>query len=248
MRVMGILVMIAALAAATVCVRLGFWQLSRLGEKRALNAALRASERAPALVVAGEPPPASQAVDRPLQASGTYDEAHQFLLSGRFHDGEPGVEVVTPLRPDGATTAILVNRGWMPSDDASTARPRDFPELGPRTVRGIVEAIGRGAGGPPPRVIGGDDAGLWSLRRLDADSIAARLAYPVAGYVLRESPGPDVPSMPRRSARQPHDEMVHLGYAIQWFAISLVILGGSVALVWSRARRAGPNPTLEASS
>lgn len=248
MRAMGILVMIAALAVAAVCVRLGFWQLSRLGEKRALNAALRASQQAPPRIVEGEPPAAADVLDRPLQATGTYDEAHQFLLSGRFHDGEPGVEVVTPLMPEGATTAILVDRGWLPSDDASTAKPRDYPEPGRRTVRGVVEAIARGAGGPPPRPIGDAAQGLWSLRRLDADSIAARLPYPVAGYLVRESPAPDLPRLPRRSAREPYDEMMHLGYAIQWFLISLIVLGGSAVLVRSRGRRAGAHPTPEASS
>ncbi len=248
MRLLGFLVLIAALVAAALCVRLGFWQLSRLGEKRALNAALRESERSPALVVNGEPPPAAQAIDRPLQATGRFDEAHQFLLSGRFHDGEPGVEVVTPLRLEGSSTAILVNRGWLPADDAATARPQDHPEPGLRTVRGVAEAIRRGAGGPPPRALEGSSGSLWSLRGLDADSIARRLSYPVAGYVLREAPGQGVPRLPRRSAREPHDEMMHLGYAIQWFLISIVILGGTAALAWSRRRRVGPLPIPEASS
>jgi len=248
MRLVGFLVLIAALAAAAVCVRLGFWQLSRLREKRALNAALRGSEHAPALVVTGEPPPAARVLNRPLQATGRFDEAHQFLLSGRFHDGEPGVEVVTPLRLDDSPTAILINRGWLPADDAATARPQDHPERGVRTVRGVVEGIRNGAGGSPPRALPGDGVALWSLRSLDADSIARRLPYPVAGYVVREAPGPGVPLLPRRSARKLHDEMMHLGYAIQWFLISIAILGGTAALAWSRRRRTGPLPTMEASS
>ena len=248
MRAVTILVLIAALAAAAVCVRLGFWQLSRLREKRALNAALRASERAPALVVRGEPPPAAQALGRPLQISGRYDEGHQFLLSGRFHDGEPGVEVVTPLRPEQSATAILVNRGWLPADDAATARPQDHPEPGMRSVRGPAEGIRRGAGGPPPRALPGDSVTLWSLRWLDADSIARRLSYPVADFVVRETPGPGVPGLPRRSAPPLHDEMMHLGYAIQWFLISFVILGGTAALARTRRRRTGPLPTLETPS
>jgi surfeit locus 1 family protein len=248
MRLMGFLVLIVAVAAAAVCVRLGFWQLSRLSEKRALNAALRASEEAPEVVVAGDPPRAAQALDRSLQATGRFDEAHQFLLSGRFHDGEPGVEVVTPLRLEESPTAILVNRGWLSADDASTARPQDHPEPGVRTVRGVVEDMRHGAGGSPPRLLPGDSIALWSVRWLDADSIARRLPYPMAGYVVRQTPGAGVPGLPRRSRRPLHDEMVHFGYAIQWFLISFVILGGTAALAWSRRRRAGPLPTPEASS
>jgi surfeit locus 1 family protein len=248
MRPVGFLVLIVALAAAAVCVRLGVWQLSRLGEKRALNAALRTSEGAPELVVAGEPPRAAHALDRSLQATGRFDEAHQFLLSGRFHDGEPGVEVVTPLRLEASATAILVNRGWLPADDAATARPQDHREPGVRTVRGVGEGIRHGAGGPPPRALPSDSIALWSVRWLDADSIARRLPYLVAGYVVREAPGAGVPGLPRRSARPLHDEMMHLGYAIQWFLISIVILGGTAALAWSRRRRAGLLTTLEALS
>lgn len=240
MRVMGVLLWIAAFAAAAVCVRLGFWQLSRLAEKRALNAAIHEAELAPGLAVTGEPPPAERAVDRMLVVTGRYDEAHQFLLSGRFHDGEPGVEVVTPLHPEGSVTAILVNRGWLPAVDQVTGHPQDYPEPGIRTVRGVVERVLRGAGGPAPRRLEADSMTLWSLRRLDTDSIAPRLSYPVAPYVVREEPGPGAPDLPRRSRRPLHDETIHLGYAIQWFLISLLILGGAAALTWSRRRRAGP--------
>jgi surfeit locus 1 family protein len=240
MRVMGVLLWIAAIAAAAVCVRLGFWQLSRLAEKRALNTAIREAEHAPALAVSGELPPAERALDRMVLVTGRYDESHQFLLSGRFHDGEPGVEVVTPLHPEGSVTAILVNRGWLPADDQVTGRPQDHREPGPRTVRGVAEAAARGAGGPPPRRLEADSVTLWSLRRLDADSIARRLSYPVAPYVIREEPGPGVPDLPRRSPRPLHDETMHLGYAIQWFFISLLILAGTAVLTWSRRRRAGP--------
>src|SRR5258706_6447443 len=119
------------LLTAAVCVRLGVWQLARLHEKEALNARLRT-----ALAAA---PGDLAAADRALAhgpdalrfgrwaARGRFDETHQFLLMGRARNGEPGVEVVTPLVPDGAGAAsgaggtgaggpaVVVNRGWSPS-------------------------------------------------------------------------------------------------------------------------------------
>ena len=165
---------------------------------------------------------------------------HQFLLSGRAHDGAPGVEVVTPLRLPGSPTAILVDRGWLPSPDAATARPQDYPEAGERVVRGLAEELRRGAGGPPVRALAADSMALWSVRWLDADSVAQRLPYAIAGYSLRELPGSGVPDRPRRSRPTPYNEMTHLSYAIQWFLFATIMLGGSVALAWSRRRRSAP--------
>lgn len=255
MRAATFLITAGAIVASGVCVCLGFWQLSRLREKRALNAAIQAAEGSPQLLVTGEPPAAEQAVDRTVRAAGRFDEAHQFLLSGRLHEGEPGVEVVTPLRLGGSRTAILVNRGWLPAADAATARPLDHPEPGERTVEGVAEPLRHGAGPPGPRVLepapgapASDSFALYGVRWLDADSIAARLPYPVAGFVLRQRPGPGVPDLPRRTRRPLHDETMHIGYAFQWFLFALIIPGGTAALAWSRRRRAGSRPSTEARS
>lgn len=237
MKARSVLVALGVLAGAAVCVRLGFWQLSRLHEKQALNAALQAAERGPALVVSGEPPATEQARQRMLEVTGRFDERHQFLLSGRAHAGAPGVEVVTPLWPTGSAVAILVNRGWLPAADAATARLENYPEPAERVVRGLAEALRHGAGGPPVRTLEADSVTLWSVRWLDADSVAPRLPYAVAGYVLREFPGPGVPDRPRRSPPRPYNEMTHLSYAIQWFLFAAIMLGGSAALAWTRRRR-----------
>jgi surfeit locus 1 family protein len=248
MRSVGLLVWIAAVAASVVCVRLGFWQLSRRAEKRALNAALAEAERAPALPVTGDSSLALRSLGRAIAARGRFDERFHFLLVGREHEGAPGVEVVTPLRIEGSAAAILVNRGWLPADDAVSAQPLDYPEPGTRSVRGIAQALRHGVVGPSPRRLPGGPAALWAVRALDRDSIAARLPYPIVGVALRELPGPDVPALPRRFPSRRYDESMHLGYAIQWFAISLIILGGTAALAWSRRRRAAPRPIPEASS
>jgi surfeit locus 1 family protein len=239
MRPRTVLALLAVFGMAAVCVRLGFWQISRLHEKQALNAALRAAEHAPSLVVTGEPPPLATARLHTLEVRGTFDETRQFLLSGRAHGGAPGVDVVTPLRVNGATTAILVDRGWLYSADAATARPQSYPEPGERTIRGFVEDLRHGAGGAAVRRLAGDSVSLWSARWLDADSVRGRLPYAVADYVVRQSPGPGVPDEPRRSLPKPYDETMHLSYAVQWFLFAAILLGGSATLAWSRRR---PNP------
>ena len=160
----------------------------------------------------------------------------QILLAGRAHDGSPGVSAVTPLVLDGGARAVLVERGWLYADDASTAHPERYPEPGPRAVIGIAEPLAGGRGGPPMRAVPSDSAKLWSMRWLDRDSLAPRLPYALAGFVVRQLPGEGIPGRPLRLPPRAYDETMHLSYAIQWFLFAAILLGGSTILAFTRRR------------
>jgi len=242
--------LLAAVVVAAVCVRLGIWQLSRLHEKQALNRHLRESLLAAPIGLS-----AADALDpRDLKvrvaARGTYDETHQFLLMGRALNGDPGVGVVTPLRPEGGGPAVLVDRGWIPSIDGATAQPERFPAKGVRTVVGIAEPLAYGATPRRTRYIKVeiDSLDVWSTQHLVGDSVAARLPYPVRPYVLRALPdradsievaaeakaGPF--AGPIRWPVRPYDETIHMSYAGQWFAFAAITLIGTIVLL-ARGRR-----------
>ena len=227
--------LILAVLVAAVCVRLGFWQLSRLHEKQALNARLRTALAAPPGDLAAADAALARGTDSlrfgRYRVRGTFDETRQFLLMGRVHDGEPGVEVITPLAPAGGGTAVLVDRGWIPSFDAATAKPGQFPAAGLQELTALAEPLlrGRAAGRPTPwrRV----ELDVWSVVHLDADSVAVRLPYPVRPYVLRALPEPVQSSGgPARSEVKFFDETVHMSYAGQWFAFAAIALIGSFLL------------------
>jgi surfeit locus 1 family protein len=223
-----ILVTIAVVAATAVCVRLGFWQLARLGEKKALNAAMR--ERlaaAPVPLRAGDD--AGAVRGRRVVANGAYDERRHILLYGRERSGVPGVHVVTPLVLPGDSVAVLVDRGWLAADDAETARPQDYPEHGTRDVVGVADTLAR-SGRAAPRAIESDSLLLLSMRQPDLGSLAGRFPYALAPVWIHQLPGPGVPDQPARDLPRPLDESMHIGYAIQWFAIAAIILIGSIAL------------------
>lgn len=239
------------IVVAAVCVRLGIWQIARLHEKEALNARLRAAlAAAPGDLAAADRALARGGADAlrfgRWTARGRYDETRQFLLMGHARNGEPGVEVVTPLVPDSAAggaagsgasgPAVLVDRGWIPSVDAATAKPEQYPAPGPRAVTGLGEPLGRGGAAAYTRVEI-DSLAVWSVTRLDADSVAARLPYPVRPYVLTalpESGAADV--LPVPVGVRFFDESMHRGYAGQWFSFAAISLIGMFVL--SRRRRA----------
>jgi len=230
-----IVALVICLAATGLCVRLGFWQVSRWHEKQARNAALRSALAAEPLPVA-EPLPALAAVeDRRIEMFGAFDESRQVLLSAREQAELPGVEVVTPLLLPGDSVAVLVNRGWLYAPDAVHARPQDFRERSPRAVRGIARALGRRGAGLPYFVLESDTSHtLWSARSLDPDTLAVRLPYALAPWLLLELPGKGVPEKPLRSPPRRLDETTNLSYAVQWFVFATILLTGSVALAWSK--------------
>ena len=238
----GVLATAFILAMCAVCVRLGFWQLDRLQQRKARNyvqeqalrmatldydsAAAEAIERDPAVFL-----------NRRMRAAGRYDPAGEVVLRGRADQGRPGVHLVTPLVVPGAPRALLVNRGWVPSPDAATVDARAWAEPGARTVEGILMEIPRGTknGGEPAR-----QGGITSYRRLDLDVLRRAQRRPIARLYLQQLPGADSASgrPPVRVSLPPAGNGPHLSYAFQWFSFAAVGLVGLV-VVFLRQRRKG---------
>ena len=238
MRLPNVVVAIAVLFGTAVCVRLGFWQIDRLHQKQALNAALRAALAAPALEAGTRYLPLAVVGDRRVRYEGRFDETRQVLLSGRADHGAPGVRVVTPLRLADDSTAVLVDRGWLYSPDAATVYPQQYHEPVARAVEGLPAAIDPHLASLPWLAFEHDSVTLWSARILTRDSLAPRFPYALAPYVVRELPGPGVPAEPKRTPPEPRDEFMHVSYAIQWFLFGAILLFGSMLLAWTRRRGA----------
>lgn len=215
------------------CVRLGVWQLSRLAEKRALNAALQSTLAAPPLVARAGVPTLEEARGHSVEFHGSFDPRFQVLLRGRPWEGAPGVIVVTPFVLAGDTIAVLVERGWLPAEDAATVPAALIPEDSSGTVVGLARVFAGSPPIPPMREVGSPERQVWSAPRLDPDSMRARLPYRIAPYFVQALPAPGAPVSPARDVPRPYDEMVHLGYALQWFAIAVLI----PASAWFVARR-----------
>ena len=214
--------LVVALAVATVCARLGLWQLERLSQRRARNAAVLAARHRPTEAVTSALT-ADSALSRRLYARGVYDYDHERLWRGRSYQGVPGVALVTPLRlPDGA--AVLVDRGWVPSPDAYHVEERAYREADSAVVLGLGMVAPRGRG----------DVNPARLR----DSVP----YPLLPFVLQQVPPstaldrPPPPGLVRWPAPELSDGP-HLSYAIQWFSFAVIILAGSVALLRRQGRQ-----------
>ncbi|MFZ5623465.1 MAG: SURF1 family protein [Gemmatimonadota bacterium] len=221
------------LLGAALCVRLGFWQLSRLDQRKAMNAraaAQRTAPEQPILAVTGNRD------NRRVRATGTFDRAYEVVLRGQVHDGSPGVHVVTPLRLAGSDSAVLVNRGFVPAADAMTANLDALGEPGPVTVTGIALSIGATRDGGQPL----ERNGATTWRQLDLEALRQRTPYPLLDVVIIREPGPDSSAFPRPVPPPDLSNGPHLNYAIQWFAFATIAVVGGVILLRKKRERAAP--------
>lgn len=227
-----------ALAVSLGCIRLGFWQLERLRERREVNRQVLARLSDPPVALENLPSNSSVRFRR-VTTSGTYDFANEFVLTTRTRNGAPGVHVITPLRRPGSDTAVLVNRGWAYTPDGMKVDRSLFVEDSFAVIDGYVEEYSRASGAVSTA------SETRAVRRLDRDSMSARLPYPLAPIVLvQQKDSGEFTAVDRGTPVRVElprlDEGPHGAYAIQWFAFALVGIAGSlVVLQRDRKRHAG---------
>jgi surfeit locus 1 family protein len=255
----GILGTLLLAVVVLVCVRLGFWQLSRIDEQRALNAGIAERLDAPAVRDAAALADTVGLFYRAVTVRGAFDNDRSIVLPGRSRRGLPGVYLVTPLLPDGRSDAVLVNRGWVPSPDAATIDVAYFAVRDTVVVHGLILPFpGRSQSlAPPARAAQPEQSGFRRVwYSIDEAALRSQFPYPLLPALLQELPDPPAKAAtpavagqsagsgsryPARLDPPPLDEGPHLGYALQWFSFALIGLIGWIALMLrSRAPRVGP--------
>jgi surfeit locus 1 family protein len=229
------------LLAAAVCLRLGFWQLARLDEKVRRNESIVRQQRSAPVALASLPRDTAQAHYRPATVTGRFDYEHELVLSGRTHQGSPGVNLLTPVRIAGSDTAVLVNRGWVYSPDGGRVDRARWHEADSGSVSGYVELYVPDAGATASAI----DRRI--VRRVSRSEIDPKLPYPVAPFYLVVTGDTADGAHPARREIPALDEGPHRSYAIQWFSFAVFAVAGVVMIVLRErhpyARRTGYGPS-----
>ncbi|MCD6021945.1 MAG: hypothetical protein K0R20_1655 [Actinomycetia bacterium] len=226
------IVAIATIVAA-VCIALGFWQLQRLADRRALNAEIRAARSASPTMVRTADDIGALSAFRSVVVEGTYDVEGEVLLYGRSLDGEPGHVVVTPLALDDGS-GVLVLRGWVPFSLDSAPVAEAPPTARDVVVEGwLIAPESRGRSRP-------DRDGI--VRSLDISGIGDRIPFDLAPFAIQlRTQDPPNAELPVPVPAPELSEGPHLSYAIQWFCFAAVAVAGAAIL--ARRERA-PTTTL----
>jgi surfeit locus 1 family protein len=223
-----IIAAVVALAAAALFARFGVWQLHRLAERRALNAELASRLTDPPAPIAQLPGDTALAKYRRALVSGTFDYEHEIVITGRSRQGAPGVWIMTPLRPDDGGRAVLVNRGWVYSPDASTVDLAMWREGNHASIEGFVATM---PASTRDEAQSQRNARAW--REPDFARISRELPYEIEPfYVVELAQGTQPAGAPTRLEYPAMDEGPHKSYAIQWFSFAVIALYGVGYLMW----------------
>jgi cytochrome oxidase assembly protein ShyY1 len=231
-----VLLAVTVVVLAYGCYLLGQWQFHRLHDREARNAQTTANLRAAPVrvdhVLAVGRPVADRDEWRRVTATGTYAKDQSVIVRYQTRDGASGVDVVTPLRtlPSGRGPALLVDRGWMQTDNVGTDTVRaPAPPSGVTTVTGWVRADATG-----------DAATVAdrSTRAISSQEIGRALGIPVYGGFVdaeRETPAPA-----RSLAKAELPDLgngPHFFYGLQWWFFGLLAIFGFGYLAYDERRK-----------
>ena len=235
------------LVVVVVMINLGFWQLSRLDERKAANSIVTNAMKQPAeplstVLPAGTASTTEQVkvVDyQPVYVTGTYRSDEQVLVNNRTNNGAPGYWVVTPLvLSDG--TAVAINRGWIPFSYTADGSWEEFaPPKGTVTVQGLLrQSQVRETNGLVSSPKDSEVGTLRALARLDVGRLAQQIDERlIPGYISLRVQDPAQGELPVPVPLPELSQGPHLGYALQWFAFALLTIIVYPLLLRRYARR-----------
>jgi surfeit locus 1 family protein len=238
-------VLIAALATAAVTARLGLWQLDRARQKNDLQASLSTRMAMPALGAQDLARDATKAVNqhhRRVVLEGHWQARFTVYLDNRQMNARPGFFAVTPLMLDDGS-AVLVQRGWWPRDQADRTRI-----AAPAVPEGRVQL--RGRVGPWPSALFEFTAAkeVGPIRQnVDHDDFARETGLALRplsvlqlddAVTLHQAAAVPADGLLRQWLMPAANVEKHHGYAAQWFALSALSIGLYAWFQIIRPRRA----------
>ena len=205
---------------------LGLWQLDRAEQKRAQAAALEIRRKLPPLSLNDTALPEKDELPfRQVVAKGHYLKDRTILIENRKHLGQTGYHVITPLQLSHINHTVLVNRGWIAYDRVAEHKgiiqEEDSVTLGGEITIPMAPAIELATNSEatmaPPR---------WPY--LTLERYAAWSGLEILPFMVLQTSA-DGHGLVRQWPNPRVSDMMHIGYAIQWFAFALITL-----LVWLR--------------
>jgi surfeit locus 1 family protein len=215
-----------ALIFFSLFISLGFWQLDRADYKRTLYSDFENRQSGQAIDLNHDNTKLSdkeEIIWRHVNATGEFLEQYQILLDNQVDKGQAGYYVYTPLKLEQSEHAVLVNRGWLSTDNDRTVSPALIMTNDLVNIMGVAKEepkTGLLLKNMPPEQM---NKGVYRVQRLNIDEVAELTKTKLLPYIVRLEP--ESKHGYRRQWQLPGSGVsIHNGYAFQWFAFATVLL------------------------
>jgi cytochrome oxidase assembly protein ShyY1 len=201
------------------------WQFGRQKQKDAQEHAIAVADATPPVPLAALVPAGAGVTPdlewRQVTLTGTYLAAAEAVVRLRVHDGNPAVEVLTPMRLDDGRV-VAVDRGYAPVAGGQATAVVPPPPTGAVTVTARLRtdqtdpahrAVVRGAG--PPQLYAADSRVLATTSGLALVPGILQLPAGQPGVLVPVEVGPTVDN---------GAPFTNFSYALQWLTFGLVAL------------------------
>ena len=212
-----------AVAFLPVLMGLGFWQLDRAEEKRRIIGEFDQRLNLPPVDVDTQDDPYALQEHQAVTLTGSFNQQQWFLLDNRIRRGRAGFEVLVPFYTREGQW-VIVNRGWVQANPVRTDLPHvPFPQ-GEVTISGrlrlvrgdimLTDDVDEGEGWP--RIVQTERVLILNRLLEDFSHTLWRFSVRIDGGDpgALEAGWPLVNTSPEK----------HTGYAVQWFALALVLV------------------------
>ena len=199
-----------------VFVFLGVWQIERAAHKEGLLQAFNAEQESPPIRLTSQSPDWSR-----VFVDGIFDSSRQILIDNQIHKGKVGYKIFTPFRFDD-NKIVLVDRGWIAQGQSRS----DLPQLNILEKKSRIIAT---VTSPEQGVLAGSELLTNEWPRVSQtkaiEVIASAFKVPILDIVLVLDPGSSQITEFIQIKPFAITPLKHYGYAMQWFTMSIVLLG-----------------------
>jgi surfeit locus 1 family protein len=233
---------LVVLVAAGVMVRLGFWQLDRLAQRKSANALIASQISAPVLNLnaVSALDPLLEMEYRSVVVTGKYDFSQEVVIKNQVNGDKIGFGLLTPLKIQGKNYSVLIDRGWIPYEDALPSQWQKYAEPGLVTVNGVIRLSQDqpGFAGATDPTLTPSQARLDTWTFINIGRIQHQVSLNLLPVYIHQAPDLAWKGLPVRSLTLPDlSEGPHLGYAIQWFTFAATLIIGYPILVSRNQRK-----------
>ena len=199
-----------------VFVFLGIWQIERAANKEGLLQDFNSEQESPPTRLTSQSPNWSR-----VFVDGVFDSSRQILIDNQIHNGKVGYKIFTPFRFDD-NKIVLVDRGWIGQGQSRS----DLPQLNILEKKSRIIAT---VTSPQQGVLAGSELLTNEWPRVSqskaVEVIALAFNEPILDIVLVLDPGSSQITEFIQIKPFAITPVKHYGYAMQWFTMSIVLLG-----------------------